>query len=316
MSIRIRAEQYLALRRSLGFTLRGDGRSLLEFADRLDDTGQPTVTVATAVAWASEPNGITAARKRQRLAIVRGFARYLAAFDPNCQVPPPGLLPGRQHRPTPYHYSAEEVAALVHAAGTIAAPLPAATMQALISLLAASGLRVGEALALNRNDIDPHTAAVTVAGKNDQTRLVPLHPTTAQMLAGYAMRRDRLCSTRVSPGFFLTTTGRRAQHRSAHQIFTRLLTAADIHTPPGHRRPRIHDLRHTFAVNVLIDWYAAGVDLSARLPVLSAFLGHNSPEATYWYLQATPQLLALAAQRLDTAAQQVTQPGRSEVTGP
>jgi integrase/recombinase XerD len=312
MSIRARAEQYLAMRRSLGFKLRGEGRSLLEFADRLDDTGEATVTIAAAVAWASEPDGITAARKRQRLAIVRGFARYLAAFDPDCQVPPPGLLPGRAHRPTPYHYPAQEVAALVHAAGTIAAPLPAATMQALVSLLAASGLRVGEALALNRDDIDPHAAAVTVTGKNDQTRLVPLHLTTAQMLAGYAVRRDRLCSTRVSPGFFLTTTGRRVQHRGVHQIFTRLLAAADIHTPPGHPRPRIHDLRHTFAVNVLIDWYQGGVDVSARLPVLSAFLGHNSPEATYWYLQATPQLLALAAQHLDAAAQ----PSRSEVTGP
>lgn len=312
MSIRIRAEQYLAMRRSLGFTLRGEGRSLLEFADRLDYSGQPTVTVAAAAAWASEPDGITAARKRQRLAIVRGFARYLAAFDPDCQVPPPGLLPGRAHRPTPYHYTDEEVAALVHAAGTIAAPLPAATMQALISLLAASGLRVGEALALNRDDVNSHAAAVTVTGKNDQTRLVPLHPTTVTMLAGYAVRRDRLCPTPVSHGFFLTGTGRRVQHRGVHQIFTRLLAAADIHTPPGRRRPRIHDLRHTFAVNVVIDWYSAGGDVSARLPVLSAFLGHNSPEATYWYLQATPQLLALAAQRLDAAAR----PSRSGVIGP
>jgi site-specific recombinase XerD len=300
------------MRRSLGFTLRGEGRSLLEFADRLDETGQPTVTVAEAVAWASEPDGITAARKQRRLAIVRGFARYLAAFDPDCQVPPPGLLPGRAHRPTPYHYTHEEVAALVHAAGTIAAPLPAATMQALISLLAASGLRVGEALALNRDDIDAHAAAVTVTGKNNQTRLIPLHPTTTQMLAGYAVLRDRLCNSPVSAGFFLTSTGRRVQHHGVHQIFTRLLAAADIHTPPGRRRPHIHDLRHTFAVNVLIDWYEAGLDVSARLPVLSAFLGHNSPEATYWYLQATPQLLALAAQRLDATAQ----PTRIEVTEP
>jgi site-specific recombinase XerD len=233
MSIRSRAEQYLAMRRALGFTLRSDGRSLLEFADRLDHTGQPSVTVVAAVAWASEPDGITATRKRQRLAIVRGFARYLAAFDPDCQVPPPGLLPGRAHRPTPYHYTAEQIAALVHAAGTIAAPLPAATMQALICLLAASGLRVGEALALNRENVDPHAAAVTVTGKNDQTRLVPLHPTTAQMLAGYAVRRDRLCPAPVSPGFFLTSTGRRVQHHGVHHIFTRLLTAADIHTPPA-----------------------------------------------------------------------------------
>jgi integrase/recombinase XerD len=316
MSMRAWAQQYLAMRRSLGFKLHGEGRMLLEFADRLDHGGQPTVTVATALGWASEPSGTTTAHRQRRLAVVRGFARYLAAFDPDCQVPPPGLLPGRTHRPAPYHYSAEEVAALVHAAGTIAAPLPAATMQALISLLAASGLRVGESLALDRSEVDEHEAAVTVTGKNGQTRLVPLHPTTAQMLAGYAARRDRLCTTPVSPGFFLTATGQRVQHRGVHQIFTKLLAAADIHTPPGRRRPRIHDLRHTFAVNVLIGWYEAGVDVSARLPVLSAFLGHSSPEATYWYLQATPQLLALAAQRLDAAVHQDTPPERGEVTRP
>ena len=119
---------------------------------------------------------------------------------------------------------------MVHAAGTIAAPLPAATMQTLISLLAASGLRVGEALALDRSDVDEHAAGVTVTGKNDQTRLVPLHPTTEQMLAGYAARRDRLCHTPLSPGFFVISTGRRVQHRGVHQIFARLLTNADIHT--------------------------------------------------------------------------------------
>jgi integrase/recombinase XerD len=171
MSIRSQVEQYLALRRSLGFKLHGEGRMLLEFADRLDHTGQVTITVAAAVAWASEPSNTTAAHRQRRLGVVRGFARYLAAFDPACQVPPPGLLPARAHRPTPYHYSAEEIAALVHAAGTIAAPLHAATMQALIALIAASGLRVGEALALDRGDVDSQAAVLRVLGKNDQTRL-------------------------------------------------------------------------------------------------------------------------------------------------
>jgi integrase/recombinase XerD len=133
---------------------------------------------------------------------------------------------------------------LVHAAGTIAAPLHAATMQALIALIAASGLRVGEALALDRGDVDPQTAVLRVLGKNDQTRLVPLHYTTVAMLAGYAARRDRLCPVPVSPGFFLNITGRRVQQRGVQQSFARLLVAADIHTPPGRRRPRIHDLRH------------------------------------------------------------------------
>jgi integrase/recombinase XerD len=316
MSVRSRVEQYLAMRRSLGFSLRGDGRMLREFADRLDHAGQATITVAAAVEWASEPTNVTAAHRQRRLAVVRGLARYLAAFDPTCQVPPLGLLPGRAHRPTPYHYTAEEIAALVHAAGTIAAPLTAATMQALISLIAASGLRIGEALALDRDDIDTHELVLSVTGKNEQTRLVPVHATTMAMLTSYAARRDRLCPTPISPGFFLTTTGRRAQQGGAQHIFARLVPAADIHTPPGRRRPRIHDLRHTFAVNVLIGWYEAGVDVAARLPVFSAFLGHSSPEATYWYLQATPRLLALAAQRLDVAPQRGPRPDGGEVSTP
>jgi integrase len=313
--MRSHVEQYLVMRRSLGFKLRREGRMLLQFADWLDHAGQATITVAAALAWASEPGGSTAAHRQRRLAVVRGFARYLAAFDPGCQIPPAGLLPGRAHRPTPYHYTAQEIAALVHAAGTIAAPLKAATMQALIGLIAASGLRLGEALALDRDDVDQHAAVLTVTGKNDLTRLVPLHPTTVAMLANYAARRDRLRLTPVSPGFFVTTTGRRVQQSGVQQAFARLLTAADIHIPPGRRRPRIHDLRHTFAVNALISWYQAGVDVAARLPVLSAFLGHSGPEATYWYLQATPQLLALAAQRLDAVSGRHAAAG-SEVTVP
>jgi integrase/recombinase XerD len=299
MNMVSRVEQYLEMRRHLGFSLRGDGRMLMDFADQLDRTGQATVTTPVAVAWASQPADTTAAHRARRLGVVRGFTRYLAAFDPTCQVPPPGLLPARAHRPTPYHYSGEEIAALVHAAGTLAAPLPAATTQALICLIAASGLRIGEALALDRRDLDAHDAILTVTGKNNLARLVPLHPTTVAMLGEYAARRDRLCPHPVSPGFFLTSTGRRAHQRSMQQTFARLVVAAGIQTPPGRRRPRIHDLRHTFAVNVLVGWYRAGLDVPARLPVLSAFLGHSCPEATYWYLQATPELLALAARRLD-----------------
>jgi integrase len=299
MNMRARVEEYVAMRRSLGFKLRVEGRMLLDFADRLDRTGERTVTVDAAVTWASEPTHATSGHRHRRLGVVRGFAQYLAAFDPACQIPAAGLLVARPHRPTPYHYSAEEIAAIVHAAGTIAAPLPAATIQALVSLIAASGLRLGEALALNRDDVGLHDAVLSVTGKNELTRMVPLHATTVAMLTGYAARRDQLCPTPVSPGFFLTTTGRRVQQRGVQETFARLLVLADIDTPPGRRRPRIHDLRHTLAVNVLIGWYRADLDVQAHLPVLSAFLGHSSPEATYWYLQATPQLLGLAAQRLD-----------------
>ncbi len=299
MTIRTRVEDYLAMRRSLGYTLRGEGRMLLAFADRLDQAGQSTITVSAALAWATEPECAAPAQWRRRLGAVRVFARHLHALDPSCEIPSVDLLPGSSHRPAPYIYTAEEVAALVHAAQTIAAPMPAATCHAVISVIAASGLRVGETLALDRADVDLDAGILTVVGKNQQTRLVPVHPSTIEMLARYAARRDLLCPAATSPSFFLTTTGHRPLQRGLQQTFAKLVVLAEIQTSPGRRRPRIHDLRHTFAVNTVIGWYRSGVDVAARMPVLSTFLGHSSPEATYWYLQATPELLTLAAERLE-----------------
>ena len=158
-------------------------------------------------------------------------------LDPACQIPPADLLAAPSHRPPPYIYSAEEIAALIHAAGTIGAPMPSATLQALISLIAATGLRVGEALALDRGDAGLDAGLLTVTGKNDQTRLVPLHPTTASMLASYAARRDRLCPHPASPALFITSTGQRAQQRGVAETFARLVAMAGIATPPGRRRP-------------------------------------------------------------------------------
>jgi integrase/recombinase XerD len=242
MSLTASLSDYLTVRRSLGYKLRGDGRMLAGFAARLDEQGETTVTVAAALAWATEPRDAAPAQWRRRLTMVRGFARYLASLDPACQVPPPDLLTAPAHRPPPYIYSAEEIAALIHAAGTIGAPLTAATMQTLISLIAASGLRVGEAL--GRDHVGPDTGALTVTGKNGQARLVPVHPATVSMLAGYARRRDRLRPHPASPAFFITGTGQRAGQRGVQETFARLTVLAGIATPPGRRRPRIHDLRH------------------------------------------------------------------------
>jgi integrase/recombinase XerD len=283
MSMTTRAGDYLAMRRSLGYKLRGESRMLAAFAARLDEEGQATITISAALAWATESPDAAPAHWRRRLSVVRGFARYLATVDPACQVPPADLLAAPSHRPPPYIYSAEEIAALIHAAGTIGAPPLAATMQALISLIAATGLRVGEALALDRGDAGLDAGVLTVTGKNDQTRLVPLHPTTACMLARYAARRDRLCPHPASPALFITSTGQRAAQRGVAETFARLVALAGIATPPGRRRPRVHDLRHTFAVTTLTRWYRDGADVQAQLPVLSAYLGHSCPEATYWY---------------------------------
>ena len=296
ITMRQRVEDYLAMRRTLGYTLVAEGRVLLDFADRLDREGQHTVTVAAALAWACS-TGTSSTRQARRLGIVRVFTRHLHALDPACEIPAPGLLPIRTHRPRPFIYTDTEIAALIHAAGTITAPLFSATMRALISLIASTGLRLGEALGLDRAEIDAETTTLTVTGKG-KTRLVPVHPTTAVMLEQYAAHRDRLCRLARADSFFLTAGGRRPLQRGIQETFARLLTLAEIETPPGRRRPRIHDLRHTFAVNTLTDWQRNGVDIAAHMPVLSTYLGHSGPEATYWYLQATPELLALAAGQL------------------
>lgn len=296
-TIRRRVEDYLAMRRALGFALVQDGRLLLDFADRLDADGMDTVTVAAALDWATG-SPASAEQHGRRLGIVRVFARHLHALDPSCQIPPMGLLPTRRRRPAPFIYSDADIAALVHAAGTIAAPLPSATMKALISLIASTGLRVGEALGLDRGDVDLDAGMLTVTGKAGKTRLVPIHETTVAMLAEFADCRDRLCRLVRADSFFLTTGGRRPLQRGVQDVFARLLAHAEIDTPPGRRRPRIHDLRHSFAVNTLTDWQREGIDIATHLPVLSTYLGHSGPEATYWYLQATDELLGLAANRL------------------
>jgi integrase/recombinase XerD len=298
ITIHQRVEDYLTMRRALGYALVADGRLLLDFAGRLDRDGCGTVTVAAALAWATGSQ-TSADQQGRRLGIVRVFARHLHALDPACEIPPPGLLPMRRYRPAPFIYSDTDIAALVHAAGTITAPLPSATMKALISLIASTGLRLGEALGLDRADVDSDASMLTVTGKGGKTRLVPIHLTTAAMLADYARRRDRLCRLVGADSFFLTTGGRRPLQRGVQDTFARLLTQAEIGTPPGRRRPRIHDLRHSFAVNTLTDWQRTGLDIAAQLPVLSTYLGHDGPDATYWYLQATPELLGLAADRLE-----------------
>jgi integrase/recombinase XerD len=299
VSMRERAGEYLALRRALGRKMAADGRMLLDFAGRLDDAGQGAVTVAAALQWATESRDASPGHWRRRLGIVRGFARHMHALDPATEVPPADLILAPQHRKPPYIYSRDEVSALVHAAGTIATPLAAATIQAMVSLIAATGLRIGEALGLDRDDVRLQDAMLIVNGKNGQQRLVPLHPTTALMLAGYQARRDSLCPDPASPAFFTTRTGHRPGQSWAQGTFARLLAQAGISQPPGRRRPRIHDLRHTFAVATLTRWYQDGTDVRAQMPVLSTYLGHSNAESTYWYLEAAPELLALAAARLE-----------------
>jgi integrase len=299
-ALRGHLEDYLALRRGLGFKLGRPAQILEGFVGYLEQAGAATVTTAHALAWATAPAGADPTWWRARLAAIRPFARYLAPRVPGTEVPPPGLLPGRSsRRAVPYLYSGAEVAALMAAAGAIRTPFRAATYQVLIGLLAVTGMRVGEAIGLDQGDLDSGQGLVTIRdGKFGKSRQLPLHDSVLQALTGYARLRGSRPGRLASPAFFASVTGTRLIYNNVHWTFHRLVKAAGLEPRSAACRPRIHDLRHTFAVTTLTGWYADGGDVAARLPLLSTWLGHADPSGTYWYLTGTPELLALAAARL------------------
>ncbi|MGH9036495.1 MAG: tyrosine-type recombinase/integrase [Acidimicrobiia bacterium] len=294
-----RLTDYLALRRSLGFKLDRAGRLLAQFVAYCDQEGAETVTVEVAQAWATLPGG-SDYWHGFRLSVVRGFARYLVLVDERTEVPPADLLPVRARRATPYLYTPDEVAQLMAAAANMPTPLRQATMATLVGLLYVTGMRIGEAIRLDRADVDFHQELLVVRdSKFGKSREVPVHPTTVTALRAYANRRDRLCPVRTSPAFFISPAGTRLLYCNVHLAFLGLVRDAGLTPRSATCRPRPHDLRHAFAVSTLIGWYHDGGDVQARLPQLSTFLGHVHPANTYWYLSAAPELLALAAARLE-----------------
>jgi integrase/recombinase XerD len=292
------AADYLRLRRALGFKLKRPGEELPQFLAYLQAAGAETITVEIAVAWAELSRGAQPITLAKRLGAARGFARYLATIDPATEIPPTGVFAARRQRPTPYLYSPEEVGRLLRAARGLRPPLRAATHEAFFGLIAASGMRAGEALGLTRADVDLDDGIITIRDtKFARDRLVPLHQSVTDALRAYAARRDRLCSTPSPPAFFICPAGSALTYKRMHYTFVQLSTAIGLRTATS--RPRIHDLRHCVAVNTLIDWQRDGGDVQARLPLLSTYLGHVSPASTYWYFSAVPELMQLAAARLN-----------------
>ncbi|MHB8506560.1 MAG: tyrosine-type recombinase/integrase [Acidimicrobiales bacterium] len=290
---------YLHVRRALGYKLAQHGRQLPDFVAYMETAGASTITTELAVAWATQPTGCSPVRWAQRLAMVRGFARHLQALDPETEVPPLGVLPYRCRRVAPYLYSDADVAALMDATGTVRSPQRAATYETMIGLLAVTGMRLGEAVRLDRDHIDWDEGVVTVwNSKFRKSRAVPLHPSSLDALRRYAQLRNQSFPHPKSPSFFVSTIGTRLDIGEIHHVFPRLVLKAGLEHS-GFRRPRLHDLRHRFAVQTLLGWYRAGVDVQANMPLLSTFLGHSNPENTYWYLSAVPELLFLASGRLE-----------------
>jgi integrase/recombinase XerD len=215
------------------------------------------------------------------------------------EIPSADLLPARPVRATPHVYSDDETVALMRAALTLRPPLRAATFETLIGLLAVSGLRLGEALSLDRHDVDLKSGTLHVHAKRAKQREVPVHATTTAALGKYARLRDRQCPEPSTPSFFVSTRGRRLTVSDVHYAFPRLIRQVGLHGRGQRVTPRPHDFRHAYAVHTLLDWHHIGVEVDRALPLLSTYLGHRDPSDTQWYLQAVPELLELVAKRLD-----------------
>jgi integrase len=289
-------DEYLTLRRTLGHKLEREGRELPRFATFLAARGSDHITTTLALQWATQPVVATPGYLAARLRMVRRFALHLSARDARTEVPAPELLSHRTQRATPYIYAAADVSRLLAATATLQSPVMGTTYRTLLGVLACTGMRVGEALALDDTDFDWRGRLLLVRhSKFGKSRYVPLHETAVARLQAYRGLRDRAVPAR-SPSFFLEHHGTRLVYANVAMTFLRLVRRAGLaHAQP--RRPRIHDFRHTFAVQTLVRWYRAGVDVPAWLPRLSTYLGHVSPSSTYWYLTATPALMAYAEAR-------------------
>ncbi len=298
-------EEYLAVRRSLGFELAEVGRCLHNFVDFAQDEGASYITTELVLRWVQLATHVQPATRAARLASVRRFAAWHSATDPRTEVPPQGLLPHRYRRTRPYIYSDDEISRIVLTAGELASAkgLRARTYSTLFGLLAVTGMRVSEALSLDRTDVDLEARVLTLRRtKFGKTRLVPVHPSTCDALRAYGHDRDQIVRASFTAGFFVSEHGTRISGCATRSTFAKVSREIGLRAPAqGQRRghgPRLHDMRHRFAVKTLIDWYRAGLDIEVEIPKLATYLGHVHVHDTYWYLEAVPELLALATQRL------------------
>jgi integrase/recombinase XerD len=302
-SLKRAVEDYLALRRSLGFKLREYGVCLHEFVSFLRRNGSSHITNKLAVEYACRREYEKPVSWSLRLIIIRGFARYRIGSDPKTEIPPLGLLRFRSQRARPYLYTQDEIRRLLEAAQKIQSPYPlqAQTYYCLFGLLAVSGMRVGEAVNLQPQDVDWEAGVLTIRGaKFGKSRLVPLHPSSRAVLLDYARRRDEIYSRRPVDYFFVTSRGTKLEKSNLSRIFRELSRQVGIRKPGMRHGPRLYDFRHRFAVETLLGWYRRGGKVTRRLPVLSTYLGHVNVTGTYWYLSNTPELMTAASELLET----------------
>ena len=305
-TLRQAVQDYLNLRRNLGFKLTEAGKVLPDFVAFMERHRASYVTQALALAWARQPSNVQPAQWARRLGYVRHFARHRSATDLRTEIPAPGLLPFQPKRARPYLYSANETRALLRAALRMpyryerGALLPF-TYHCLFGLLSVSGMRLGEARNLEIQDVDLKAGILTIRGaKLGKSRFVPLHASTCKVLADYIARREHHWAGRqVSSYLFVSSWGNRLDSGQIHRAFYALSRQIGLRGVSDSHGPRLHDMRHLFATNTLVHWYRSGQDPERRLPILSAYLGHVHVEDTQWYLSGSPELMREAMRRLE-----------------
>lgn len=305
-TLRQAVQEYLDMRRSLGFKLKEAGKGLLDFVTFMERHRASYITQALALAWAQQPANAQPAHWAQRLSFVRGFARHRSATDPRTQIPLPGLLPFQPKRARPYLYSDDEIRQLLDAAFQMTCryergQLRPWTFHCLFGLLSVSGMRLGEARNLELEDVDLAAAVLTIRDtKFGKSRLVPLHASTCKVLADYLARRQRHWAGRpVSSYLFVSSRGNRLDTGEIHRAFYALSRQIGLRGASDSHGPRLHDMRHVFATNTLVHWYQSEQDPGRLLPILSAYLGHVHVADTQWYLSSSPELMREAMRRLE-----------------
>lgn len=295
-------DEYLSIRRKLGFKLQRAGKLLHDFVLFIEKEGGSFITTKLALRWATKSLDCQTAWSATRLGIVRGFAKYLSVIDPRTEVPSQELLPYRYHRRPPYIYSNDEVIRLIKAAKQLQSPLGlrAAIYSTVFGLLAVTGMRISESIGLNRKNVDLINGILTVyKTKFGKSRLVPVHPSTQKALQQYECLRSKIFPKPRTESFFISEQGRRLTDWTVRRTFVKLSRQIKLRGPHDSHGPRLQDFRHSFATKTLLAWYRNGMNVDQHMPELSAYLGHAHVTDTYWYLSTVPELLQLAAMRLE-----------------
>ena len=296
-------KDYLAIRRQLGFKLCDEESLLTKFIMFIEQQDASFITRDLALSWAMQPKNVLPAWWAKRLSMVRGFAQYLSAGDTRTEIPPQGLLPYRYRRRLPYIYRDEEIRQLIEAAQQLPSliGLRRYTYSTLFGLIAVTGMRMRESIRLKCEDVDLKNGILTINDtKFGKSRLVPIHGSTQRALERYECQRNQIYPNPIDPSFFLSDQGGRLTYWIVRHTFVKLSRQIGLRANSDSFGPRLHDFRHTFAVRTILNWYRSGIDVERQIPMLATYLGHTHVSDTYWYLSAVPELMQLAAKRLES----------------